>query len=123
MNQFAVAGGRPNPGGATQYYAASAAAGVEGLQNVLETISTQLVPPCEVQLSQFPPNPNDVIVAIDCEVLPQATYDDAGTLVSGDWELDTTVSPPIVRLVGSTCDFVAQTGVERIDVLLGCPSF
>ena len=123
LDTFATAGGRAQVGGATQYYAVSESGGVAGLESVFTDITTQLINSCDVQLSRVPPNLQDVNVAVNCEVLPRATFADSGASpVSGDWDLDTATSPPTVRLLGSTCDYITQTGAERIDVLFGCPT-
>jgi hypothetical protein len=122
LDQFAIAGGRPNPAGPTQYYAVDTAGGVEGLTDVFSSITTQLINSCDVQLSRVPPDLEKVNVAIDCEVINKARYEDSGAEpVTGDWDLDEGTSPPTVRLLGGLCNFITQQGVQRVDVIFGCP--
>lgn len=122
LDTFATAGGRAQVGGATQYYAVSESGGVAGLESVFTDITTQLINSCDVTLSRVPPDPTEVNVAVNCEALPRVILDDSGAVVSGDWDLDLATDPPTVRLLGSTCDYITQTGAERIDVIFGCPS-
>jgi hypothetical protein len=117
MDQMADAGGMPDPhGGDHRYYAANAANGVDGLTAKIAEITVQLVQKCELQLDEIPPDPDRVAVALDCTLITRSAGD-AGT---GDWTLDTTTTPPTVRLLGDTCIRVQTTGVQRLDVLLGC---
>jgi hypothetical protein len=114
LNSFAVAGGKPAAGGG--YYAVTAEGGVQGLTDVFTTITTQLIRACEIQLQSDPPNLQEVNVALDCAVVPQTTGDGSG------WELDTATTPDTVRLLGTFCEYVQVNGVERVDVIFGCPT-
>jgi hypothetical protein len=122
LDQFAVAGGRPNTSGVSQYYRVDAAGGVEGLRAVFDTIASQLVQSCDVQLSRRPPDVSNLNVAVDCNLIPRATYMGSTVPVSGEWDLDQATDPPMVRLLGDLCNFVREQGVQRIDVFFGCPT-
>jgi hypothetical protein len=117
MDLMAQAGGMPNPAvGAHSYYAANASAGVQGLSDVIRQITVQLVQQCDLQLDQEPQDPDLVAVAINCSLIKRSSKDGG----VGQWTLDTTTSPPTVKLLGDTCTNVRTNGVQRVDVLLGC---
>jgi hypothetical protein len=116
LDEFAVAGGVPATSGDTSYYAVSEDEGVEGLLDVFETITTQLVRSCDIPLTQVPSQPDQVNVAIDCDVVPKEADDGSG------WEYDEPTAPTGVILHGPVCDRLQQNGAERIDVVFGCPT-
>jgi hypothetical protein len=119
LDQFAVSGGQPNPNamaGDPKYFAVSQEAGVAGLTQVFVDITTKLVQSCEIQLEMDPPDPNEVNVAVDCEVIPKTSQTGSG------WELDGAVSPAKVMLKGPLCNYVETQGVGQIDVVFGCPT-
>lgn len=77
---------------------------------------------CDFALAQFPPNPWDITVAVNCELAERARYSDGGTVrVSGDWEVDPGTIPATIRIYGPLCDSLTREGAQRIDVLYGCP--
>jgi hypothetical protein len=117
LNGFADAGGVPLTGGDTDYYAVSAKAGVQGLVDVFETITTQLVHDCELPLTTTPPNKDQVNVAVDCSAVPKNDDD----TVSG-WGFDDPDAPTSVILHGPICEALRENGAERVDVVFGCPS-
>ena len=71
---------------------------------------------CEVPLSEAPPDPDQVNVAVDCMVVTQDMADGSG------WRLDDTTSPPTLVLEGQICTDITQQGAERIDTVFGCPT-
>jgi hypothetical protein len=120
LNEFALAGGVPNPDGGTSYYAVEAAAGVEGLTQVFRDISTQLVKSCDIELAEKPVNPEQVNVAIDCELIPETGLDADGNDVL-NWEIDYESTPGMLHLLGDTCERVQTEGAKQVDVVMGCP--
>ena len=113
LDQFAEAGAVPNPTGDTKYYDVSAANGVQGLVDVFETITTQLVRSCNIPLAD-PPTTDLVNVAIDCTLVPHDSPDGSG------WVLDPPVDPTQVILSGPVCDRLQANGAKRLDVIFGC---
>ena len=114
LNDMAEVGGYENPSGATAYYAVSATGGTQGLTEVLIEITRELITSCELQLDSTPPDLDKINVELDGNIVPQE--DENG------WVLDTSTSPPTVRLVGSTCAHVEDVGVESVDLTFGCPT-
>jgi hypothetical protein len=111
LNQFAIAGGQPNPSGDPDYYAVSAEDGVQALAQTFKDITTHLVRECEVPLQYEAPDRNKVNVAVNCEVVP---FDDgAGWEISED-------DAKVLILKGDTCDWIQEEGARRIDVFFGC---
>jgi len=82
--------------------------------------TASLISGCEFLMAKPPHDPFKFLVVVNCELTTGAHYD-GGVLVAGDWELDSTTNPPILRAVGSLCDSLTREGVESVDVLLGCP--
>lgn len=111
LNEFAVAGGVPNQGGDTDYYAVSAKDGVQALTQTFKDITTHLVRECEIPLESEAPDRNKVNVAVNCELVP---HDD------GDgWEISEDDAKLLI-IKGDTCDKIQEEGVRRIDVFFGC---
>lgn len=124
LDEVAEEGGRPQEGD-RKYFQVDGADGVDALTDVFRAITQELVTSCEIPLSEDPKSLIDVNVAVDCEIVPQSV--DPGVGGAGgaggevdNWFVDTTNDPPLVRLQGALCDRVEQ-GVERVDVVLGCP--
>lgn len=113
LNQFAIAGGVPNPSGSPDYYAVSAEAGVDGLTRTLRDITTHLLRSCQVELGAIAPDKSLVNVAVDCEIVP--FEEGAGWDIGPD-------TPGRLELRGDTCRRVEREGATRIDVLFGCPT-
>jgi hypothetical protein len=127
LDQLAEEGGRALVGEETKYFQVQAAGGVNALAGVFSKITQDLVTSCDIQLSEEPISLIDVNVAVDCEIVEK---DDAAVGAGGaggasaggeQWRVDTNTSPPTVRLMGALCDRV-EAGVDRVDVVLGCPS-
>jgi hypothetical protein len=117
LDQFAVTGNQVNPSAPPSYYKVDAAAGVAGLTSVFSAITTQLVTSCEIDLATPPPNPREVNVALNCQVVPHS-----GTTGTDGWVLDTTSDPSTITLQGNLCRWVQQQGVDRVDIIFGCPT-
>ena len=114
LDQFAEAGGEPNPTGDSKYYAVSAAGGVQGLVDVFDTITTQLLRSCEIPLTAPPADSSRVNVAVDCNVVPHDGSDGSG------WKFDQDIDPTEVILSGPVCNRLQANGAKRIDVVFGC---
>jgi len=117
LNQLAVAGQVVNEGASTSYFRVEANR-PDDLVNVFVNITMDLIKSCNILLSEPPPSPGNVNIAIDCVALPQTDP------VSGaaNWEMDVSTNPPTLRLVGEACDHAMSAGVRRVDVLYGCPT-
>jgi hypothetical protein len=116
LDQFAEAGGEQNSAGGSEYYAVSQSQGVQGLIDVFDTITTQLIRSCTVPLDAPPSKPDLVNVAIDCDVVPPMSSDGSG------WHFDDPNAPSEVVLEGPVCDRLQANGAKRVDVLFGCPT-
>ncbi len=118
LNSYAVSGGEPNPNGSNGklYYAADAASGVAGLQQILETITGQLAPPCDIPLTTPVSDVTQVNVTIDCAVVPRLVSD-GGT---ANWSIDTTQSPEHLKLSNDTCNSAIRATGVGIELITGC---
>jgi hypothetical protein len=114
LNGFADAGGVPQEGADTTYYAVSAEAGVQGLVDVFNSITTQLVRSCDIELTEQPPKLDDVNVAIDCEIVERGENNE-------NWDYDQLPNPTMIQLKGDVCTRLQDEGATRVDVVLGCP--
>lgn len=127
LDSLAEEGGRALVGEEQKYFAVDGAAGVDGLIDVFRRITEDLVTSCDIQLSEAPASVTDINVAVDCEVIPQFAEGSgnggAGGAESGEeqWVVDGVTDPPTVRLRGALCDRIQEEGVDRVDVILGCP--
>ena len=128
LDEFAVEGGRPRQGRGDKYYRVDAEGSAEGLTDVLEEITKNLVQSCEIQLLEEPPDVLEVNVAVECEIIPNRGGGSGGGGEGGSddgaksyWELDVNTSPPTAVLAGPICEKIENEGVDRVDILLGCP--
>jgi len=135
LDAFAEAGGRAREGTAERYYKVAATGSAAGLTDVLYDITRQLVQQCDVELAPGDLDLNELNVAVDCNVIPfdipEATGEGGGAGASGDpydgpsyWWIDglETGEIPTVHLGGDICGVIKTQGVERIDILRGCPT-
>jgi Mg-chelatase subunit ChlD len=106
LNALALAGGQ-------QYYQVTSP---EQLTQVFIQTASELITSCSIYLDQAPPEPAKVNVAIDCAVVSQV--DGSG---NRQWSIDTTSTPAELILQGALCERAKQSGLGRVDVLLGCP--
>ncbi len=127
LDKMAEEGGRPVEGKKRKYFEVDAKAGVKGLTNIFRTITQDLVTSCDIQLDETPNSFVNVNVAVDCDIIPQTKDGMAGDMGAGggnssnkNWIIDMNTEPATIRLRGEVCKRV-EAGVERVDVILGCP--
>ena len=113
LSKFATAGGVPNPAAPPDYYAVSAAGGVEELTQTFVDITTHLVRSCDVELGEEPREKKLVNVAVDCSVVP---FEDGA-----NWDIAPD-APSTLVLTGETCERLKREGARRVDVVYGCPT-
>lgn len=101
LDNFAIAGGTDH------YYPANSAT---DLANALATIS-KAVSSCTFELAQNPPDPSNVAVYLDGNLVPM----DA----ANGWAFGGTSQT--VVLTGTTCEQVTSGSGSRVQVLFGCP--
>ena len=111
LSAFATAGGVPNPAAPPDYYAVSAAGGVEALTQTFVDITTHLVRSCEVELGEAPREKKLVNVAVDCSVVP---FEDGA-----NWDI-APEAPSTLVLPGEICERLKREGARRVDVVYGC---
>jgi hypothetical protein len=116
LSAIAEVSGAVNPNGPEAYYRVDAVGGVEGLRATFESITTQLVRSCDIDLAMQPLDSEKVNVYIDCELVPKGQDDNLS------WEVDTTTPTGTIHLQGQVCARVQTEGAERVDVTFGCPS-
>jgi hypothetical protein len=75
-------------------------------------------PSCVIQLDFEDFNPNQVNVAVDCEVTPYSGGDHDAT--EECWQYDDVSSPSAIVLCEALCARVTEEGFTRIDIVLGC---
>ncbi len=111
LDTFAVEGGVPvtDTSKTKKYYEVT---GENDLLATFNTITTSLVRDCNVPLEEAPKDFSNINVAIDCSPVPQLT---AGT---PNWHYDAPTQSIVVE--GSQCDRIKSTGVNRVDIVLGC---
>jgi hypothetical protein len=130
LNDFADAGGAVAPSaaddGGAHYYEVSASGGIKALQQTFADITVSLVRSCRTQLDYTPTSTSEwlVNVALDCKVVPQGVEGAGGAGGAGggglNWMIDRSTDPPTIELLGDQCERV-QNGVDRIDIIIGCP--
>ncbi|HTQ03876.1 MAG TPA: vWA domain-containing protein [Polyangiaceae bacterium] len=116
LDEFAQADALEGTNGDAHYYAVSESDGVNGLIDAFDSITTELVRSCTIDLTEPPTKLDLVNVAIDCNVVPQDSSDGSG------WDFDMTPNPTAVVLRGPVCDQLQANGAMRVDVLYGCPT-
>lgn len=125
LNKFALAGGRPSEGSDQSYYKVDSEGTASGLVDVLREITRKLVTSCEVELSERPSSVSFLNVAVDCDVIPWAGEDEGGggeggaTSTEDSWYYDPLANSAIIQ--GPICDKIKDEGVNRIDIIEGCP--
>ena len=129
LNEFAVAGGAEAPEGNNRsYYEVSADGGVGTLTDTFREITVNLIRSCRIQMRETPPafSVDLVNVAIDCKAIPggMAQPPDQGAAgaapaPTGNWFVDTSTEPPTIEVLGTYCEQI-ESGVERVDVVVGC---
>jgi hypothetical protein len=114
LDALAVAGGTPASATSPKYFAVTAAGGVDGLKQVFETITHQLIKTCRLQLQSNPPDSMLLNVTVDGKTILYGAAD--------GWTLDSATSPATVVLKGATCSNVEMNGASSIQILYGCPT-
>lgn len=114
LDTFAVAGGVPvtDTTKAHSYYEVT---GESGLVQAFTDITTSLVRSCNVPLESAPMDLSNINLAIDCNPVPQKTGD------AFNWQYDPAQQAIVIE--GSQCTRIESTGVNRVDVVLGCPPY
>lgn len=114
LDTFAKAGGVPvtDPTKTHSYYEVT---GESGLLETFNAITTSLVRSCKVPLQDTPKDLSNINVAIDCSPIPKST---AGV---PNWHYDATLKSIVIE--GTQCTRIETTGVNRVDVVLGCVPF
>ncbi len=113
LNAFAVAGGLPQAG-TVKYFAIDEMLGVSGLTDAFQSITTELIKSCRLELEMAPPDPAKVNVIIDGTTIAQSGAD--------GWDFDNTTTPPGIVVKGATCKALEQMGAEKVTVQYGCPT-
>ena len=114
---FAAAGDAQAPSGSERYYAP---ASEEELRGVLISLLAPSTPPiCTVLFPVEVPNPNEVRLAADCEIIPSGGVSTGGE--STWWLNGPTADQPLSgTIVGPICYSIQYGDVERIDLVLDC---
>ena len=111
LNNSAIAGQVPRPGGPPHYYAANSPA---QLNMVLQQIAGGIiVPSCSYSLASLPPNPNDVTVTLDGQVVPRSTMHTNGW----DYYPDNMT----ITFFGSYCSQIMMGSTTNVNFIYGCP--
>jgi hypothetical protein len=114
LDQFADAGLQGRTGADEHYFKVEAAGNMEGLSEVLSSITGELVKTCILELDPAPPDSGRVNVYIDGEVVPKEGDDGWGIFMGTD--------PPHIELKGATCTRMMTEGADRVSVEYGCPT-
>jgi hypothetical protein len=112
LDKFAQAGGAQVLGKPHQYYEVT---GETGLTETFKAITTSLVHSCIVPLADPPKDLGNINVAIDCTPVPQTT---GGV---PNWHYDADQKAIVIE--GTQCQRIETQGINRVDVVLGCPPF
>jgi len=91
---------------------------VDELTQTFAEITISLVTDCEIPITQEIPDLNQVNVAVDCNIIPRG--DQNGE--EDRWFFDNDDAPTRIIINGPICDTIQTAGVDRIDILLGCPT-
>ena len=111
LNDSALAGLEPAPGGPPHFYQADDAA---SLQAALDTIAGGIiVPSCSFELTSLPPVPEDVAVYFDGVAVPRNP-----SHVNG-WDYHPDAST--ITFFGTYCDQLTSGQVSAVDFIFGCP--
>ena len=111
LNNSALAGQVPRPGGPPHYYAANSPA---QLNMVLQQIAGGIiVPSCSYALASLPPNPNDVTVTLDGQVVPRSTMHTNG------WDYYPDMMT--ITFFGTYCQQIQSGAVANVSFVYGCP--
>ncbi len=111
LNNSAIAGQVPRPGGPPHYYAANSP---QQLATVLDQIAGGIiVPSCSYALASLPPNPNDVTVTLDGQIVPRSTQHTNGW----DYHPDAMT----ITFFGTYCQQITSGAIANVSFVYGCP--
>ena len=111
LNDSAIAGEVPRPGGPPHYYAANSATELEA---VLDTISGGIiVPSCSYALATPPPDPDAVTVTLNGVPVPRSTAHTNGW----DYYPDSMT----ITFFGTYCEQIQSGAVTEVSFVYGCP--
>jgi hypothetical protein len=108
LNSLAQAGGTAR-NGETQYYAADSADQAT-FSAVLSSVAAKITGSCSLTLDHVPPDPLDINVFLDEQVLAQTG--------ANGW----TLAGQTVTLLGASCQEVLNGDVVDVRVVAGCPT-
>jgi len=111
LNDCADAGGVPNPNGSDSFYHADNADELEDV--LMEIAGGIIIPSCSFELTEPPPDPNDVTVTIDGETVPRSPGQNDGW---DYWPNENTIT-----FFGSYCEDLQSGGVADVAFIYGCP--
>jgi hypothetical protein len=101
----------PTPG-------AAGAAGAGGAPGAAGAAGAAWAALCTIPLEFEDFNPNEVNLAVDCEVIPYCNPDDDATVEC--WQYVDVASPTAIVLSKPLCARITEEGFARIDIVLGC---
>ncbi|MEZ4400986.1 MAG: vWA domain-containing protein [Kofleriaceae bacterium] len=111
LEDAALAGEVPRPGGPPHYYAANSASELDA---ALQAISGGIiVPSCSYQLATLPPVPDDVTVTLNGVPVPRSTMHTNGW----DYHPDAMT----ITFFGSYCQQITSGAVGQVAFSYGCP--
>jgi hypothetical protein len=111
LNDSALAGQVPKPGGPPHYYAANSAS---ELQMALDAIAGGvIIPSCSFTLASAPPDPDNVTVTLNGMVVPRSTAHTNG------W--DYYPDAMTITFFGTYCDMIQSGSAVEVSFVYGCP--
>jgi von Willebrand factor type A domain len=109
LDAMAVAGGHPQMGGSTQYYAVTDQG---SLSTALQTIAVSVIS-CQIELDEAPENPSAVKVYIDGVEVPR----DQTKMNGWDYTDDTNTT---IELYGVPCDTLQDGSEHQLTATFAC---
>lgn len=109
LSRMAIAGGTARTGEGTEAYYA-----VDSMPDLVETLSAitlNLALSCDIELSAPPPDPSDVNVYFDNELLE--SNEENGWVYTSD---------STIQLRGEACDALMSGAVRQVQIVAGCPT-
>ena len=109
LSRMAAAGGVARTGNATEAYYA-----VDSIPELVETLSAitlNLALSCDIELSAPPPDPTDVNVYFDDELLE--SNEENGWVYT---------SESTIQLRGEACDALMSGAIRKVQIVAGCPT-
>jgi len=121
LQHWSEAGGYAAAHEMTTHDAGVAAASVSGFTDTLRRIALDLAGACRIPVIDAAVNLNEVLVVVDCEVIPRGEAD--GNVNVSQWYFDHAdpEQAESIILMGPICARVSSEPLARIDVVYGCP--